>query len=825
MIKKRLNLVQTPKVAYWRHSIAVVFFLVLPSIISLLPAPLSQTLTWLEEKQAYAAIITISGSCKRVDQVTDCSDTGTVRFAVNGVLQPQTQPVVGGAWTIAGANVLNGDVVTIFIDGASNIREAVTVTRYDGTGNITGVELLEKHLTIGSDDNQTISNNDLSLYDNSASGDEDIFYDVSNANDLTVDIFGAYTTEKLYIKSGNTFRPDSTGSGNVSSQDIEISGTFIADSNSITLNGYWKNNSIFNAGTSTVNFTAGSSIERVDSTGASVSDFYNLSFNDGAGAATYQLESDLSVLNDLSVVDGLLNTKFGSNYAVNVGRDFLQTGGRVEARLSTITVARNFVADGSEINDGYNDSHLVMTGTGTLTYNNLDISWVNGFRYLTAGQSGNTTTLIPSNALAVGNQLSVGSGSLVGYQFRTLFLSGVPTPLVVDPSSTIDVFRLRFFGNGTQDFPPLNNGYDSTIQLSYPGVVLRQTGDIKINGGHSLILDGDGFSDRAVTYETNGFNLTADGNIQVGKGGDTAQKRLDITNSTVTVGGNIEVRSGGSVQADIVSTGSTVILNGSALQTITTNSSNFNHLTVNNASTSGVNFVDSFAVNNFTNTTVNSKMTFAAGQSYTVNGAATLQGVNGQRITLASSSPGTHWNFVLNSGATKAIDYVNVSWSDASGSHSTQKPILPTNSNNGGNNIDWFGAVINVNKTSTLISDPINGTSTSKNHIPGAIVEYAITTTNSGDSSPDANTITITDVLDNNVEYEVSSIGFTAQNSGLTLGVVTYSHKNTPTVYSYIPSGTYDPNVAGIKIATSGVFNHSDIPDPSFTVTYRVRIK
>ncbi|MCF6346301.1 MAG: hypothetical protein L3J00_07520 [Thiomicrorhabdus sp.] len=820
MSKKILNLVRTPKVAYWHYSIAIVFLLILPSIISLLPAPLSQALTWLEEKKAYAA--TLSGSCKRVDQATDCTDTTTnsVRFAVNGVLQPQTQTLLGATWAISGITPPStGDVITVYINSAALTREAIAVTRYDGTGDITGVELFERHLSIGSDDNQTLNNNDLSLYDRSASGDEDIFYDVDGANNLIVDSLGEYTTERLYIKNGNTFQPF----GDVSSHDIDNNGTFIADNNTIVLDGSWTNSAIFNAGTSTVNFIAGSGTEKIDSTSASVSDFYNLNFNDGGSAATYQLESDLSVLNDLTVINGLLNTKFGSNYAIAVGRDFLQTGGQVEARLSTITVARNFVADGSEIDDGYNSAHLVMTGTGTLTYNNLDIGWVNGFRYLTAGQSNNTTTLIPSNALAVRNQLSVGSGSLVGYQFRTLFLSGVPTPLVVDPSSTIDVFRLRFFGNGTQDLPPLNNGYDSTIQLSYPGVVVKQTGDIKINKG--LLLNGDGFTDRAVTYETNGFNLTVDGNIQVGQGGDTALKRLDITNSTVTVGGNIDVRSGGSVQADIVSTDSTVILNGSALQTVTTNSSDFNHLTVNNSSSAGISFTDSFAVNNFTNTTENSKMTFAAGQSYSINGTATLQGASGQLITLTSSIPGTRWNFLLNSGASKAIDYVNVSWSDASGSHSTQKPILPTNSNNGGNNIDWFGTNINVNKTSSLISDPVNGTSTAKNHIPGAIVEYAVTTTNSGDSSPDANTITITDALDSNVEYEVSSISFTTQNSGLTLGAVTYSHKNSPTIYSYTPNGTYDPNVAGIKIATSGVFNHSDTPDPHFIVTYRVRIR
>ncbi|VAW88634.1 hypothetical protein MNBD_GAMMA18-2204, partial [hydrothermal vent metagenome] len=771
-----------------------------------------------------AQTISVSGSCKRVDQTTNCSDTGTVRIAVNGTLQAQTQTTVGGTWTINGVPPPNsGDVITVFIDGASNIREAVAVTKYNGTGNITGVELMEKHLSIGSDDNQTISNADLSQYDSSASGDEDIFYEVDSSNNLTVDIFNAYTTEKLYIKGGNTFRPDSSGSGSVTSQDIEINGTFIADSNSITLSGYWKNNAVFAAGTSTVNFIATSGTERIDSTGATTANFYNTTFNDGGGTATYQLDSDLNVNHDLSVIDGILNTKFGLNYAVNVGNDFLQSGGRVEARSSTLTVARHFMADGSEINDGYNSASLVMNGTGSLTYSNLSSGWANGFRYLTVGQSGNTTTLLSSNRMTVINQLVVGSGSLGGNS-ANIYLRGFPNPLAVSPNSRIDINQLRFFGNSAQNLPSLLNGYDSTIRLSWPGTILNQTESVTINVGSHLIIDGDSLVNRAATYNTNGYDLVVGGNIQIGAGNDTALKRLNTTNSTVTVGGDIEVRSigSGSVQADIISTDSTIILNGSASQTVTMNGSNFNNLTVTNTSTSGVIFADTFTANDFTNTTPNSTMTFAAGQTYTINNGVTLQGASGQLLTLASSSPGTHWNFILNSGVTKNIDYVNVSWSDASGSHSTNKPILPTNSNNGGNNINWFGTNtnINTNKASTLISDPINSTGIGKNHIPGAIVEYTITTTNLGDSSPDTGSIILTDTLDSHVELDTSGITFTSNNSGLSLNSVTYSHKNTPTTYNYLPVGSYDPNVAGIKITTSGTFSHTDTPNPHFTVTY-----
>ena len=505
--------------------------------------------------------------------------------------------------------------------------------------------------------------------------------------------------------------------------------------------------------------------------------------------------------------------------------DQSSTSSQVEANSSTITVGGNFIADGTIDSTNYNNATLVMSGTGSLTYNNLSNRWANGLFDLTVGQSGNTTTLLSYN-MAVINQLVVGSGALNG-DSRNINLRGMPNPLVVDVNSIIDINQLRFFGNGTQNLPPLLNGYDSTIRLSSHGITLNQTGDVTINAGNDLILDGDAFANRTVTYRTNGFDLAVGGNIQVGEGNDTALKRLDITNSTVTVSGNLDVRSigSGSVQADIISIGSTVIMNGSALQTITMNNSDFNNLTVTNTSTSGVNFTDSFTTNNLTNTTANSKMTFAAGETYTIDAAVTLQGASGQLLTLVSSSSGTHWNFVLNSGASKAIDYVSVSWSDASGSHSTQKSISPTNSNDGGNNRDWFTPVISVNKTSTLISDPVNGTGADKNHIPGAIVEYTITTTNSGGSSPDASSITITDPVDGNVEYDVSGISFTAYNSGLSLDTVTYAHKDTPTIYNYLPIGTFDANVASIKITTNGTFNHTDIPDPRFTVIYRIRIR
>ncbi|NOY71716.1 MAG: hypothetical protein GXP14_04970 [Gammaproteobacteria bacterium] len=626
--------------------------------------------------RAAVATITLSGTCQQVDQVTNCSDTGTVRVAINGTLQAQTQPIVSGSWTISGITApASGDVITVFIDGALNAREAVAVSKYDGTGNITGVELIENHLTIGSDDNQTLTNADLSQYDNSVSGDGDIFHEVNTLNDLTVDITGSLTVERLYIKSGNTYQP----SGNVSTRDLEINGTLIADSNNINLSGSWDNNAIFTAGTSSVNFTAGSGTETVDSSGATTADFYNINFNNTGGTAIYQLESILNVSNDLTISDGILDTKNGSNYAINVANDFLQSGGQIQARSSTLTVGRHFMADGSDSNTGYNNASLVMNGVGSLTYNNLSSPWNNGFNNLTAGQGGNTTTQA-NIEFSVLNVLTVGSGTLTGSgNAPDIYLRGAPNPLSFDINSIVDIDTLYFHGNVTQNIPPLSNGYDSHISLSRNNSNVTQSGPITLNTGNNLILDGDSFSNRAVTYNTGGFDLNVGGYIRLGTGADTGSKIFNITNSNVTIGTHLDIRSG---TTTLISTNSSVFLNGTAAQTVLSSGESFNNLIVTNASTAGVRFLDALTTTNFTNTTAGSTLTFDTGSPHTVLGTLNLNGTNSSEIILQSDVAGTRFTLDVTSGM-QTVSYVNVTDAEASSNN-----IIANNSTSVSNNDD-----------------------------------------------------------------------------------------------------------------------------------------
>ncbi len=64
-------------------------------------------------------------------------------------------------------------------------------------------------------------------------------------------------------------------------------------------------------------------------------------------------------------------------------------------------------------------------------------------------------------------------------------------------------------------------------------------------------------------------------------------------------------------------------------------------------------------------------------------------------------------------------------------------------------------ATLTIVKDSAVISDPINGTGANRLSIPGAIMEYTITITNSGTS--DATSVSITDVIDLNLTFETGS--------------------------------------------------------------------
>ncbi len=561
--------------------------------------------------------INVSGTCKLQDEATNCADASTVRVAVNGTLQGQSTTTSAGAWTIAGASISSGDVVTVYIEGVADANEAVAVTKYDGTGNITGIDLFEEHLTLGSDDNQTLTNADLGQYDYSASSNnEDIFIEVDAANDLAVDNLANMTNEELYIKTGNTYRPDSASSGNVSAQHIEILGILTADGNTLTVRGDWDSSlGTFNHDTSSVVLTGASNTLTTQSSGNAWDQrFYNLTLNAGADITvqTAATASGFRVVN-LLTLSGKLTVPSGKTVSV------AKTGNLVVNGSGELAGAGIFTRPTDDAS-----SHITNSGTISIA----------DFRFSVQGGA----TAAPVTATTYGGILRVrnnGAGSGVGaLGAGTLTVTG---NLIIEHATAGDTLTLDNTVNNTS--------------VTAGGLAIGWNGD---NTKYGKLMAG------SASYDING-------DVTLYASDGSGDNTLDADTSTINVSGNWN---NNEVTDTVLEDTSTVILDGTA------------------QSVSGATTFYSF------NKTVAAAdtLTFAAGSTTTIAalGTLTLDGDPGQLLSLVSATPGTRWNLTLSATAIKAIDYVDVKDSDASGSAVALKPINPTNSVDSGNNFDWF---------------------------------------------------------------------------------------------------------------------------------------
>lgn len=142
-------------------------------------------------------------------------------------------------------------------------------------------------------------------------------------------------------------------------------------------------------------------------------------------------------------------------------------------------------------------------------------------------------------------------------------------------------------------------------------------------------------------------------------------------------------------------------------------------------------------------------------------------------------------------------------------------------------------AVLEVEKTSMVISDPVNGTTNPK-AIPGAIVEYAITVRNVGRRAVDSSSIIIIDDMPADMAFATGTpVTFTngSTPSGLNTfnagTMVRFSASGVAGPFTYTPSGAFDPNVRAIRIAPTGTMARADsaTSQPSFTIRFRAQVQ
>ncbi|MEL6876700.1 MAG: hypothetical protein AAGL68_01205, partial [Pseudomonadota bacterium] len=147
----------------------------------------------------------------------------------------------------------------------------------------------------------------------------------------------------------------------------------------------------------------------------------------------------------------------------------------------------------------------------------------------------------------------------------------------------------------------------------------------------------------------------------------------------------------------------------------------------------------------------------------------------------------------------------------------------------------------NAPPTVTKASSPTASSGPERFRIPGSDQTYVIEFSNPG-AAIDTNSIVLTDLLPSDMELWTgdfdasvpvnSSVAFIDGTGTAATGLVccsaaqiTYSNAATGNDFSYVPNGSYDPNVLRIRISPSGTMPEGYDATKSFEILLRARIK
>lgn len=550
-------------------------------VLSSCPTLSDWTITW-------SPGFSVAGTAFEYDGIASTT-SGTVAVAVNGVLQTgKTGTISNGSWSIANVSFFEGDVITVFVSGANDADEAVGVTVYDGSPDISGLRLQKRRLTIGSDDYATVSNVNLGEYD--YTDDEDLFFDINGGDDLTMCADVSCGDAGIVIKSLNTYAPG-TGA-DISTHDFKNDGTFTSGANTLRVSGSWDDNATSTLTGSSVIFTATSSIEFIDERNATTTGFNNLTLGETSGTATWNASSSIDVNGNMSVARGTF------------------------ARASTsVTIAGNLTTEAN----GF------WSGMGTTTFDGINPStWTdsNG----TKQNIGRVEVEGTSKSLLLGSSvvlqsLLVGANDIfdaVSNYTVSVYSDWINTNTFIPRTSTVnfiatttnrtitaggDAFYNLTFGGagGSWAFSEADLSITNDFAIA-TGTVTMPTGTTTISGSFSSV--GGTFAHNNATmyftssaaetvaasgtpFTNNFYNLrfTGSGSWSFLDTSATTSNNLFITQGTVTfpnntlsIGGSL-TQSGGSFAHN----SGTVKFTNAATQTIDINSSSFNSLSFTGA--------------------------------------------------------------------------------------------------------------------------------------------------------------------------------------------------------------------------------------------------
>ncbi len=262
---------------------------------------------------------------------TSNQTSGTVAVAVNSTLQGSTGTIAGdGTWSISGVTKPNaGDTITVFVSNATTANVSTAVATYFGIGAVSAMVLNKHVLSIGSNQNVSMTLSDLAKYDYDQNNTKILHSANGSPATLLLDPGNLYSDEKINILAGNTLTIGATET--LTTYDMTITGTLISSgASTYNIKHDWLNSGVFAAGSSTV-YLNGTSKQTLSGTMTSASAFYNLDISNNSGSSATDNERTGFVpsvdFNAAATVDGTysINTgnvrveyETGATYRVNI---------------------------------------------------------------------------------------------------------------------------------------------------------------------------------------------------------------------------------------------------------------------------------------------------------------------------------------------------------------------------------------------------------------------------------------------------------------------------------------------------------------------------
>jgi len=657
----------------------------------------------------------------------------TVKVAVNGTVQGQTSTIASSAWNITGvAQPSATDIITVWIDGVTDSNESSAVTKWS-TGNITGMVLNTGVVTVGSNQDTSLSLTNLNLYD--CSEDEDIMYQSASSH-LKVEgdacagsTTNSYASEQLNILSGDTLTV--SGTETLTTYDLSIAGTLTSGGNSTyNIAHDWANTGTFTSSTSTVNLNG---VIATTQTLSGSTSFNNLSAtNSGGGGGSwynaswlYRLKLTIdhtkisADLTDYPVYINLadLPSSFHSHVNQTDGRDIRITKVDGTTELPREVVSYTSASDTGELHVKYSGTLSSSVDTDIyLYYGNAAASdyavtdtygtqnvWDSNYKAVwhfaeTSGQhldstsNNNDTTSVNVTTQGSATGKLGGADEFVEANANYIGL-GTASPINLGQPLTIDAWTYYNSSGVSTSYPTIiSNHSTASSNTGYQFLYERAIGKLDVFDST------DAYS--SAVYTSNEWQHSAttcySGNCYFYRNGVAAGSSAQT----------ISAQSGVNTYIGSYTTSSerwNGVLDEIRVSNVT-RSADWMSTQYNNQSSSSTFYVEATEETPGGNRTLR----FTAGTTQTVTGTLTITGSSGSLVVLESSTTSA---WTINPSAA-AVTYSSVSYSTNIGAS-----FCATYSTNGGNNTGW-----SISATSSCSSNTAPGTPTSLTQTSGSSI-------------------------------------------------------------------------------------------------------